>query len=137
MRFWKHKKQIVACLCGLSMLFGVGGIVVSQQSNHFVTVAQADVAAEIGVDTEAGAINNEYTLGRFRLVFNAPICDKTEGTASAFQAGSLTDLNGLQDKLTIAGKTPTEWSQLDVGFSISFRSNQVPVFGFDTTKLDA
>lgn len=137
MKFLRHKKQIFACLCGLSMLFGVGGVITSQQSNHFVTVAQADVATEIGVDSNAGAINNEYTLGRFRLVFNAPICDKNAGTASAFQAGTLSDLNGLQDKLMIAGKTPTEWSQLDVGFSISFRNNQVPVFGFDTSKLDA
>ena len=137
MKFRKHKKQIFACLCGLSMLFGVGGIIASQQSEYFVTVAKADVATEIGLDATAGAINNEYTLGRFRLVFNAPICDKTEGTAGVFQSGALLDLNGLQDKLLIAGKTPTEWSQLDVGFSISFRSNQVPVFGFDTTKLDA
>lgn len=137
MKFRKHKKQIFACLCGLSMLFGVGGIIASQQSEYFVTVAKADVATEIGLDATAGAINNEYTLGRFRLVFNAPICDKTEGTAGVFQSGALLDLNGLQDKLMIAGKTPTEWSQLDVGFSISFRSNQVPVFGFDTTKLDA
>ena len=137
MNLLKRKKQIVACLCGMCMLFGVGGIVASQQNDFSVTVAKADTAKEIGVDVTAGVINNENTLGRFRLVFDAPICDKNSGTASALQAGELSDLNGLQDKLMIAGKTPTEWSQLDVGFSIAFRTNQVPVFSFDKSKLDA
>ena len=137
MNLLKRKKQIIACLCGMCMVFGVGGIVASQQNDFSVTVAKADATKEIGVDTAAGVINNEYTLGRFRLVFDTPICDKNSGTASAFQAGELSDLNGLQDKLMIAGKTPTEWSQLDVGFSIAFRTNQVPVFAFDKSKLDA
>ncbi|MBR4942895.1 MAG: InlB B-repeat-containing protein, partial [Clostridia bacterium] len=39
--------------------------------------------------------------------------------------------------LLIAGKTPREWSELNVGFSISFRTSQQPVFSFDKNKLGA
>ena len=136
MKLLKHKKQIFACLCGLCMLFGGGGIVASQQSNPTAVVAKADSSTEIGLDSNC-YINNESSLGRFRLPFNAPICDKNAGTANAFQAGNLTDLNGLENKLLIAGKTPAEWDALDVDFSIAFRTSQQPVFSFNRTKLSA
>ncbi len=138
MKLLKLKKQIFACLCGLFMLWGVGGIVAMQQNSYNVPMLTANAAADtvIGLNAD-GYINNESSASRFRLQFNSPICDKNAGTAASFQAGSLTDLNGLQDKLLIAGKTPTEWSNLDVGFSISFRESKVPVFTFDKTKLGA
>ena len=136
MKLLKLKKQIFACLCGLFMLLGVGGIVAMKQSSDTPITVTADAATEIGLGANC-YITNESDSSRFRLVFNSPICDKNAGTAASFQAGSLTDLNGLQDKLLIAGKTPTEWSNLDVGFSISFRTSQVPVFTFDKTKLGA
>lgn len=108
MKLLKLKKQIFACLCGLFMLFSVGGIVALQQNSYNVPMLTANAAADtvIGLNAD-GYINNEYSASRFRLQFNSPICDKNAGTAASFQAGSLTDLNGLQDKLLIAGKTPT------------------------------
>ena len=136
MKLLKLKKQIFACLCGLFMLFGVGGIVALQQSNDTPIAVTADATTEIGLDASC-YINNESSASRFRLPFNSPICDKNAGTANAFQAGSLADLNGLEDKLLIAGKTPTEWSKLDGGFSIAFRTSQQPVFSFDKNKLGA
>ena len=136
MKLLKLKKQIFACLCGLFMLFGVGGIVAVQYSSDNAIVVDAATDTVIGLDASC-YINNEGSASRFRLPFNSPICDKNAGTASAFQAGTLSDLNGLENKLLIAGKTPAEWSNLDVGFSISFRTSQQPVFSFDKNKLGA
>ena len=137
MKQMQRKRKIIACLCGLFIFFGIGGAIASQipYSGARVT-ANADASTEIGLDASC-YINNESSLSRFRLSFNAPICDKNAGTADAFQAGTLADLNGLEDKLLIAGKTPRAWSELDVDFSISFRTSQQPVFSFDKTKLDA
>lgn len=133
MRSMKLRKRIIACACGLGMLLGVGGVVAKQYETAPVS-AIAETTTEIGLSTGA-YILNESAASRFRLSFNSPICDKNAGTAAAFQAGTLSDLNGLEDKLLIAGKTPTEWSNLDVGFSVSFRTSQIPVFNFDKTKL--
>ena len=136
MKVWKLKKHITAWLCSLCMLFGIAGVAVGVVTKDAVATATADASTQIGLDSSC-YINNESSASRFRLPFNAPICDKNAGTSSAFQAGSLTDLNGLEDKLLIAGKTPTEWNALGVGFSISFRTSQQPVFSFDKTKLGA
>ena len=136
MRVFKLKKRITACLCGAFMLFGVGGVVAMQYSNDNAIVVEAATDTVIGLDATC-YINNESSASRFRLPFNSPICDKNAGTANAFQAGALSDLNGLEDKLLIAGKTPREWSELNVGFSISFRTSQQPVFSFDKNKLGA
>ena len=138
MKLLKLKKQIIACACGFGLLLGVGGVVALQQSGYESDVITADAAAGTIIGLDASCyINNEGSASRFRLPFNSPICDKNAGTATAFQAGSLSDLNGLEDKLLIAGKTPTEWSNLNVGFSIAFRTSQQPVFSFDKTKLGA
>ena len=136
MKFYKLKKRITACLCGACMLFGVGGVVAVQYSSDNAIMVDAATDTVIGLDASC-YINNEGSASRFRLPFNSPICDKNAGTASAFQAGTLSDLNGLEDKLLIAGKTPREWSDLNVGFSISFRTSQQPVFSFDKNKLGA
>ena len=136
MKLLKLKKRITACLCGAFMLFGVGGVIAVQYSSDNAIVVDAATDTVIGLDASC-YINNEGSASRFRLPFNSPICDKNAGTATAFQAGTLSDLNGLEDKLLIAGKTPREWSELNVGFSISFRSSQQPVFNFDKTKLGA
>ena len=137
MKLFKLKKQMIACLCGACMLFGVGGIAVLQQSGD-TPIITANAAADTAIGLDASCyINNESSAQRFRLPFNSPICDKNAGTANAFQAGTLSDLNGLEDKLLIAGKTPREWSELNVGFSISFRTSQQPVFSFDKNKLGA
>ena len=135
MKLFKLKKQVISVLCGLSLLFGAGGIATLQKSNNTPMIT-VDAAADTVIGLDAGCyITNEGSASRFRLPLNSPICDKNAGTSTAFQAGTLADLNGLEDKLLIAGKTPTEWSKLDVGFSISFRSSQCPVFHFDKTKL--
>ena len=136
MKLLKLKKRITACLCGAFMLFGVGGVIAVQYSSDNAIVVDAATDTVIGLDASC-YINNEGSASRFRLPFNSPICDKNAGTATAFQAGTLSDLNGLENKLLIAGKTPAEWSNLDVGFSISFRTSQQPVFSFDKNKLGA
>ena len=133
MKLLKLKKQIFACLCGLFMLFGVGGIVALQQSNDtpIAVTAAAETEITIGAGTN-GAILDESSSGQFRMLFSAPINNQPD----AWQYNvSLTALNGLQDKLLIAGKTPTEWAALDVGFSLTTRSSSQPVFKFDKTKL--
>ena len=138
MKVVKLKKQIIACACGLCMMLGVGGVVALQQNGYDASMVTAGAAVDTVIGLDSGCyINNESSASRFRLPFNAPICDKNAGTANAFQAGTLADLNGLEDKLLIAGKTPREWSNLDVGFSISFRTSQCPVFSFDKNKLGA
>ena len=138
MKLLKLKKRIIACACGFGLLLGVGGVVALQQDVYQPDVITVDAAAGTVIGLDAGCyINNEGSASRFRLPFNSPICDKNAGTANAFQAGSLSDLNGLEDKLLIAGKTPTEWSNLNVGFSIAFRTSQQPVFSFDKNKLGA
>ena len=123
MKLLKLKKRIFACLCGLFMLFGVGGIVALQQSNDTPVAVTADAASEITIATSPWTINNEST--RFRVLFNSPI-STNEGSA-AIPVGQLSDLCGLEDKLLLAGKTPAEWSALDVGFSVAFRSSSQPV----------
>ena len=135
MKLFKLKKQIFACLCGLFMLFGMGGIVALQQSNDAPMVVTADAATEITIANSPWTINNESSSNRFRLLFNLPI--STNEGSSAIPVGQLSDLCGLEDKLLLAGKTPTEWSNLDVGFSVAFRSSSQPVFNFDKTKLNA
>ena len=136
MKLLTLKKRITACMCGAFMLFGIGGVVTAQYSSDNSIVVEAAADTVIGLDASC-YINNESSASRFRLPFNSPICDKNAGTANAFQAGTLSDLNGLEDKLLIAGKTPREWSELNVGFSISFRTSQQPVFSFDKNKLGA
>ncbi|MBQ6979351.1 MAG: hypothetical protein IJQ07_01765 [Clostridia bacterium] len=127
----------IAFLSLVMLLFCMFGIVgFSNNPASGTVLADSSTQIGIGYDNGDGAyMTRESSVGRFRLAFTSPICDKNSGTASSFQAGGLSDLHGLQDKLLIAGKTPKEWSELDVGFSISFRTNMVPVFNFDKTKL--
>ena len=127
----------IAFLSLVMLLFCMFGIVgFSNNPASGTVLADSSTQIGIGYDNGDGAyMTRESSVGRFRLAFTSPICDKNSGTGSSFQAGGLSDLHGLQDKLLIAGKTPKEWSELDVGFSISFRTNMVPVFNFDKTKL--
>ena len=133
MKLLKLKKQIFACLCGLFMLFGVGGIVALQQSSDTPITVTADAATEISIASDPWSAYNESSIGRFRILFSNPINDQADAWANNV---SLEKLNGLQDKLLIAGKTPTEWSQLDVGFEFNPRSSSQPAFVFNKTKLE-
>ena len=138
MKLLKLKKQIFACLCGLFMLFGVGGIVALQQSSDTPVTVAAAAAPEITVATDPWSVYNESKIPnskdrRFRILFNNPINNQADAWASNV---SLEQLNGLQDKLLIAGKTPTEWSQLGVDFRFTPRSSSQPVFTFNGEALD-
>ena len=105
MKLLKLKKQIFACLCGLFMLFGVGGIVALQKSSDTPITVTADAATEISIASDPWSAYNESSIGRFRILFSNPINDQADAWANNV---SLEKLNGLQDKLLIAGKTPTE-----------------------------
>ena len=132
MKLLKLKKRIFACLCGLFMLFGVGGIVALQQSNDTPVAVTANAATEISLASSPWSAYNESSVGRFRLLFNNPINDQPDAWANNV---SLEKLNGLQDNLLIAGKTPREWSELDVGFEFNPRSHSQPAFVFNKEKL--
>ena len=134
MKLLKLKKQFIAVLCGLSLLFGIAGVAVNAPAQSAMTTASADSSTEIVLgDGKNGGLNLED--GRFRLLFSAPINDLAEDKNIENNV-PLSVLNGLQDKLLIAGKTPTEWSQLDVGFYLRVRSSSQPVFYFDNGKLE-
>ena len=132
MKLLKLKKQIIACACAFGLLLGVGGVVALQRSSDTPIAVTADAATEITIANDPGAILDESSSSQFRLLLTAPINNQPD----AWQYNvPLTALNGLQDKLLIAGKTPTEWAALDVGFSLTTRSSTQPVFKFDKTKL--
>ena len=138
MKVLKLKKRIIACLCGLFMLFGIAGVVALQGNHDIANVtAEAATTTEICIASTPWAANNEYaTASRFRILFDGSINNLADDGNIANNV-SLEHLNGLQDKLLIAGKTPTEWSKLDVGFAYRSRSSSQPVFVFDKGKLNA
>ena len=138
MKVLKLKKRIIACLCGLFMLFGIAGVVALQGNHDIANVtAEAATTTEISIASTPWAANNEYaTASRFRILFDGSINNLADDGNIANNV-SLEHLNGLQDKLLIAGKTPTEWSKLDVGFAYRSRSSSQPVFVFDKGKLNA
>lgn len=127
-------KKMFSVLCGLLLLVSVWGIVSFGHSLDNPTKAMADSTIEIKIATTPWNANNEFAASRFRLLFDNPINDQADDTTLNVVV-PLEKLNGLQDKLLIAGKTPTEWANLDVGFSLRMRSSSQPIFVFNKTKL--